>query len=1383
MSAVKKFLDDFQSRPLSNLISGLKSEKLILGKGRDALEIAVLTGNNTPNTETVKKAQKKRKNHRASPVLLTVIHGDNQASLCGASGENPPVYKNIQLELVEKFCQVALKQPNRHRALKFCSRFLSSIEEGLFGINNKGMLSSHHLTYGVKNRPDWEKAKEKSKAISVFGKKELLKGLGFQISQLDDRTYILKSHDKKRALAVLLEPSETHESKEQRFNQLSPVSYAMNKADQEHMPWVLMIQDNHIRLYSTKKETGLSHNSRTETYVECQPSLLQEENLGYLWLIFSAEALSEQGSLTEILENSKRFSEGVAKNLKPRIYDEIIPQIAKGIVHARSLKKPSPEELNETYQMTLIVLFRLLFIAYAEDKDLLPYNTNSAYHNRSLKQKALELSKLFSNGKEPEEGDNHWKETVRLWEAIDKGNIEWGIMAYNGGLFSSEKEVSTTGHEIAKVSVSNKFFVPALKSLLLMENEETPLGPVDFRFLGPREFGTIYEGLLESNLSIADTDLTLDTNNIYVPLRKLKVSKNKKSKKTEEIIVKKGEVYLHNQSGARKATGSYYTKSFIVDYILDKSLEPALKEHFNRLNKLHDEDAEKEFFNFFTADIAMGSGHFLVAAVDRIENKMADYLNNRPLKGVQNILDKTKKTAEKNLKDIGISDDYFPVEDRKYLARHIAKHCIYGVDNNDLAVQLAKLSLWTHTFVPGLPLSYFNHNLICGNSLVGIGTIKEFQSELKSKQESENLSFDLIDREKLIGQAKKSLQDMRKLADLSVEEIKASRLFKKEIESSLKDTKALFDVIIFNRITNQVSGFKLVEWVKNIKSIHNSKELKSARLELKNLKTLHFPIAFPEVFLRKRPGFDVIIGNPPWEKIKLEEHAFWARHFPGLRGLSQREREAEYQKVKRQYPHLVKEYEKELSNVKRLKNVLKQSSYVQSGSGDSDLYKFFSWRFWHLICKDCGFLGVVLPGNVFSAKGSELFRKDIFNNASSNITMLINNKKWIFSEVHAQYNIALISLKKTSEKHNLTFKPFVQQFEKKLSRTRDFRPTGKTIHIQGPFYSHEELQAKENKLSLSFTEKQVFSWTDSASLPSLPREDSMDVFLQLRKSPRLGLNDKNSWRVRPDTELHTTGSKPLMDLKSKKCPKGFWPVWTGRSFNIWKTDTRKYYAYANPETALSWLYNKRLNSHKNQKSVHSEFSIDYIQNKNTLSCFKPRIAFHDVTNSIDYRTVKTSLLPPKVFLVHKAPYFLLPRGDEKDEAFLLGVLSSIPLDWYARLFISTNSLSFFLLNTFPIPRPSRENPLWKKVVALSGRLASPDKRFSKWAEAVGVEYGPLDEEKKNNMIYELDAVVAHLYGLSQKQLIHIFETFHRTGDYQSRLTAVLKYYNLWKKKL
>ena len=143
---------------------------------------------------------------------------------------------------------------------------------------------------------------------------------------------------------------------------------------------------------------------------------------------------------------------------------------------------------------------------------------------------------------------------------------------------------------------------------------------------------------------------------------------------------------------------------------------------------------------------------------------------------------------------------------------------------------------------------------------------------------------------------------------------------------------------------------------------------------------------------------------------------------------------------------------------------------------------------------------------------------------------------------------------------------------------------------------------------------------------------------------------------------------------------------------------------------------------------------------------------------------------------------MFPRGDKKDEAFLLGILSSIPLDWYARRFVETN-VNFFILNPFPIPRPDRSSPLWKRVVELSGRLACLDERYADWATAVGVDYGSLDPDNKQDKIYELDSVVAHLYGLTEPQLVHIFETFHIGWDYQARLNEVLKHYHTWSGKV
>ena len=109
-------------------------------------------------------------------------------------------------------------------------------------------------------------------------------------------------------------------------------------------------------------------------------------------------------------------------------------------------------------------------------------------------------------------------------------------------------------------------------------------------------------------------------------------------------------------------------------------------------------------------------------------------------------------------------------------------------------------------------------------------------------------------------------------------------------------------------------------------------------------------------------------------------------------------------------------------------------------------------------------------------------------------------------------------------------------------------------------------------------------------------------------------------------------------------------------------------------------------------------------------------------------------------------------------------------------------VSFFILNAFPIPRPDRDNVLWQRVVAVAGRLACPNDKFASWAEVVGVEPGHLEDDEKEDMIFELDALVACLYGLDESQLVHIYKTFHVGWDYEERLNGVLRHFREWEKE-
>jgi hypothetical protein len=320
-----------------------------------------------------------------------------------------------------------------------------------------------------------------------------------------------------------------------------------------------------------------------------------------------------------------------------------------------------------------------------------------------LKQKARELIEVL-NAKTPFGRDTtHWEEVDRLFRAVDIGNAEWGVPAYNGGLFSGDSTVSPAGAALASIKVPDHAFGPVLQSLLI-DNTPEGWGPVDFRSLGVREFGTIYQGLLENELSVAEVDLTTEVVKEQEHYRP--------AKPKEEVVVTKGRPYLHNTSGARKATGSYFTKHFAVEHLLDYALEPALADHLARLDTMDDRAASDAFFDFRVADIAMGSGHFLTAAVDHIERGFTGYLAKRHLPDVFEELARLREAAHEALGSQ--AEEIDPIEDTQLLRRQIARRCIYRVDLNPIAVELTRLSLWIHTFVPGLPLSFLDHSLVVG---------------------------------------------------------------------------------------------------------------------------------------------------------------------------------------------------------------------------------------------------------------------------------------------------------------------------------------------------------------------------------------------------------------------------------------------------------------------------------------------------------------------------------------------------------------------------------------------------------------------------------------------------------------------------------------------
>ena len=1074
---------------------------------------------------------------------------------------------------------------------------------------------------------------------------------------------LLLAGDRKTAVAVLLDQPEEIDSASPRFDGVSPVSYALAQADREpNLDYVVVVAGATLRLYPAKPGVGTGRRGRSETFVEVNLDLLQEDASGYLWLLLSAPALSAGGTVEEILARSEDYAADLGSRLRDRVYREVIPSLSRAVVSAMSPENPNEEDLQEAYQAALRILYRLLFVAYAEDRDLLPLHTSRSYREHSLKRIAQRLEEARQKGVEDGDQDFYWSQVTQIWKAVSQGNPEWDVPAYNGTLFASDAAVSVLGARIAGMSLPDREFAAALSALLLDRTAEGTEGPVDFRSLGIREFGTIYEGLLESELSLAETDLTVDPQTeAYLP-----------AGPGDTVEVRAGKVYLHNRSGARKSSGSYYTRAFAVEHLLDRALEPALAEHLKRLDGMSDREAGRRFFEFRIADIAMGSGHFLVSAVDRIERRLANYLAGRPLPDVREELARLRRTAAANLGEEWSGD---PIEDTQLLRRQVARRCIFGVDMNPMAVELARLSLWIHTFVPGLPLSLLDHNLAQGNSLVGIATFEE-ASELFQAESGELFAFVAGERLEAV---RGPLEKLAQLTDANDAEIREARELYARMRQTIQPEQELFTLLTASRtnsgIREAITQGQVATRPDEQGDTFQAQLMEKGHKELKGLDVLHFPLAFPHVFLGSRKGFDVILGNPPWEKPMVEEHAFWARHFPGLRARTQREADVLKEQYRSERPDLVTKLDEERQTADRLRALLIAGAYPGISAGHPDLYKAFVWRFWDLASPEGGRIGVVLPRSALAAKGGDEFRKRILKQAEVvDLTMLVNTGRWAF-DMEPRYTIGLTA----------------------ITRREGCRES--ELRLSGPYASLERFRAGVRKAPVTFRAREVEAWNDTASLPLLPSDESVEVFAQLRKSPRLDLNDGSGWRARPvQGDLNATTGKPYMDLVSKDCPNGFWPVYKGASFDLWTPDTGTYYAWADPERVLDHL---------------------------------------------------------------------------------LGLLSSLPLDWYARRFVETH-LTFFILNPFPVPRPSAESRLQDRVIALAGRLAAPDDRFADWTECLGVGCGPLEADEREEHIRELDAVVARLYGLDEAQLVHVFETFHEGWDYEEPLRATLDHFRAWK---
>jgi len=556
----------------------------------------------------------------------------------------------------------------------------------------------------------------------------------------------------------------------------------------------------------------------------------------------AAFARDAQGKcrLDQIRESALAAQTELEEDLRHRIFT-ILEILANGFAERpENHIGDTDEDRRKLYENCLIFLYRLLFILYAEGRQLLPVEPRSRKY-----YKELSLARLIRPLKNFSEFDSHSR--TRLYEDIlelchlingtdEKKNAEYKVPRYNGGLFDPARY-----RDLEDWRVCDAVLADVLRGLMFNplpdpQQPALPVDTVDFGDLRVQQLGSIYEGLLEHHFVRENNRLTLKT-----------------------------------AKAERKATGTYYTPDYIVKYIVEQTVAPLLTEIENREPVKSSRAAGKQDNSFANealklniCDPAMGSGHFLVEAT----TILADHIVYHPTTKFQAQFTRGESQEQAEM---------------ACWRRRVVEACIYGVDLNPLAVELAKLSLWLTTIATDQPLNFLDHHLRVGNSLIGarlaqLGSLPQKQRGAGTQQFHFTFGPDF---KQVVAESIRQIHEIEWQASLDMATVKAKeKRWEVEILPRLAPYKKVADLWTNVFFDGPLSEEEYLAAAKQILVVAQEGadrlEQAAARYRIKELGRpyFHWELEFPEVFFnddgtaREQAGFDAVIGNPPWGMLQ-----------------------------------------------------------------------------------------------------------------------------------------------------------------------------------------------------------------------------------------------------------------------------------------------------------------------------------------------------------------------------------------------------------------------------------------------------------------------------------------------------------------------------------
>jgi len=653
--------------------------------------------------------------------------------------------------------------------------------------------------------------------------------------------------------------------------------------------WGILTEGKYWRLYEreTSKRLDIFYEIDLEDLIESGTP----EDFRYFYLLFRKDSFPE--FIEKVYKGSVDYAEEVGEALKGNIY-LALKTLAQGFLKT-SGNNLSAEHLKKIHDNSLILLYRLLFILYAEHRDLLPLGVNRLYtESYSLEAFKKEMaSRLDKNEPIAASTFGYWNKLKELFETINKGNEELGVPPYNGGLFDPEKH-----HFLEKHRIGDLYVAKAID--LLSRSRDKAY--IDYGSLEIRHLGSIYEGLLEYKLKIADQDLVPIKDKGKEVFISLAEAKKQKNKIREDEKIQTGGIYLVTDKGERKATGSYYTPDYIVKYIVENTLGPLVEEKRKKISEnveeikqkikgargtsreFHEKELRKAegslidgILSLKVLDPAMGSGHFLVEATDFLARELLRVLSGEPLEEHKKEMVIREPSEPYGLKE---PED----EDIRWARREVVERCIFGVDLNPMAVELAKLSLWLYTVAKGKPLNFLDHHLKLGNSLIGakLTDIKILPKKIGVKKrgaESQiGLPLELAPMSVDLGLAVGDYQIIGKRPTEKIQDVKEKeeiyRLLNRERIDKWRLVANIWASSSFGLEIDQNIFITLCDYILKKSELMNKawvQDYFDKSIDIaKGNNYFHWELEFPEVFydhhgkFLPNPGFDVVIGNPPY---------------------------------------------------------------------------------------------------------------------------------------------------------------------------------------------------------------------------------------------------------------------------------------------------------------------------------------------------------------------------------------------------------------------------------------------------------------------------------------------------------------------------------------